>query len=377
MDDNTAQKLLDTIRCEKEKSAGYSWLDPWTYGGGSGFHASPATKARAAKLTGLSKAQAGKDRTSTIINGLLLAGGGAAALRGGIGLSRMFGGDSPVPSRTIDMPVSYPADEEEEKFAGWLSDLSPHPGHRDEEDLNSGASLDYDDRPGAETWMDAIPEDMRGDSWEEDRAAEIKEIQRMIESQARKTEKQSGATKEAETTVIDRILNGIGMGPKQDPQATSPYGVAGMLPALLLGTPLAAYAGWKGVDSIFNKQRKKKTENDLSEAKEQYEQALDSSSPVNCLDKAFDELEKSAGINPMDWFPNASGMGKGLAATYALLTAPAAYMYVNDKMKKTSKRSILEKAMKERARRRAKQQPAELYAIPAPQDKEEEEKDFS
>jgi hypothetical protein len=42
-------------------------------------------------------------------------------------------------------------------------------------------------------------------------------------------------------------------------------------------------------------------------------------------------------------------------------------------MKKNSKRTLLEKAMKERARRQAMQQPAELYAIPQPESNTEEE----
>jgi|TARA_R110002110_G_C13326840_1_gene706475 hypothetical protein len=290
MDDNTARELLNTVRQVQAKEAGF-------FSGGT-------SRAEDARLTGLIPQQAASNRTSNIIKALLLAGAGGVALRGGLGLSRMFGESKPTPSRTIDMPITYPVGEEEEE-------------------------------------------------------------------------------KSAET-IIERFADKLGLGPNSDPQATSPSGVGYYLPALLAGTPLAAYAGWKGMDVIFDKQRKEKTKNKLEKAKKEYEDSLlnsyktaaDSSSPINHLDKVFDEFEKLA-FNPLDvirdLFPNAPGQAKGLAATYALLSAPAAYMYVNDKMKKNSKRTLLEKAMKERARRQAMQQPAELYAIPQPESNTEEE----
>jgi hypothetical protein len=290
MDDNTAQELLNTVRQVQEKEAGL-------WGGGM-------SRAESAALEDLVPAQAASNRTSNIIKAIMLAGAGGMALRGGLGLSRMFGESKPTPSRTIDMPITYPVGEEEEE-------------------------------------------------------------------------------KSAET-IIERFADKLGLGPNSDPQATSPSGVGYYLPALLAGTPLAAYAGWKGMDVIFDKQRKEKTKNKLEKAKKEYEDSLlnsyktaaDSSSPINHLDKVFDEFEKLA-FNPLDvirdLFPNAPGQAKGLAATYALLSAPAAYMYVNDKMKKNSKRTLLEKAMKERARRQAMQQPAELYAIPQPESNTEEE----
>jgi hypothetical protein len=180
--------------------------------------------------------------------------------------------------------------------------------------------------------------------------------------------------KDAGDTLTDRIGELIpGMGPGDNPEATAESGAGYYLPSLLLGTPLAAYAGWKGVDALFNSQRKAKTKSRLERAKKEYEDSLrssyktasDNSSPVDCLDVAFDKL--ASGV-----FPNLPGQAKGLAATYALLSAPAAYMFVNDKMKKSSKRAILEKAMKERARRRAMTQPAELHAIPSALEEEED-----
>ena len=159
--------------------------------------------------------------------------------------------------------------------------------------------------------------------------------------------------------------------------ATSPYGLSGYIPAILLGTPLAAYGGWKGVDAILDKQRRKRTEDELDEAKQDYQQTLlssykqaeDEGDLEADLDQAFDGYQKQAGLVSMlqKQFPNAEGILKGLAVSYAVPTSVAGYMAVNNMMQDNSKRALLQKAMQERARRRAQQQPAELYAVPSPQ----------
>lgn len=150
----------------------------------------------------------------------------------------------------------------------------------------------------------------------------------------------------------------------------SPY----YIPGMLLGAPLAAYGGWKAVDSVLDRQRRLKTEEELEEAKKKYEEAVLSSykrgedkvSNDELLDSVF-SVYKSASVQ--DWMDTA----KGLGLTYALATAPLGYLVVNNAMKKKSKRKILEKAMRERARIQAQKQPAELYAIPEPRDIEENE----
>ena len=144
------------------------------------------------------------------------------------------------------------------------------------------------------------------------------------------------------------------------------------LPAMLLGTPLAAYGGWKAVDAVLDKQRKAKSEDNLEEAKSDYESALldaykKSASTDEMLDEVFDNYKEASTLNDI------LGTGKGLALTYALAAGPLGYMMVNSKMKANSKRKILEKAMRERARRQAAKQPAELYAIPAPVEYDENE----
>ena len=188
-------------------------------------------------------------------------------------------------------------------------------------------------------------------------------------------EEEEDATKtaEAEHTWLDRLADAVNMGPKSDPGATHNTGVGYYAPTMILGTALAGVGGWAGVDAIMDKQRKARSERKLEKAKENYEDAAldlhkessDVAGQVNYskkLDAAFEGFEKSAMLG----LENLSGQAKGLLATYALLSGPASYMYVNEKMKKGSKRSIIEKAVKERARRAAKQQPFELYATPKP-----------
>lgn len=322
MDKKSAEELLVTIREQQasEKQAEGEWgalgeAVGNTVGAAgrrikglfSGMTADQ--KQEVTRLRALVPQQVAKQRQRNILNAIMLAGAGGAALRGGLGLSRMLteSKSTPIPSRTVDMQFPFPGDDEDEKRA-------------------------------------------------------------------------------EDPTVLGRLADKYtpGLGPSADPQSTEESGAGFYWPSLLLGTPLAAYAGWKGIDAIFDKQRKAKTQHELDKAKERYEEALvgayktASADPADCLNNAFDSLEKaSIDLNPKTWFPNLSGQAKGLLATYALLSGPAAYMYVDDKMKKTSKRSILEKAMKERAARQARSQPAELYAVPQPrpQREEEEEKD--
>lgn len=168
--------------------------------------------------------------------------------------------------------------------------------------------------------------------------------------------------------------------------ATTPYGLNYYIPSMVLGAPLAAYAGWKGIDAILDKQRQKKTKSDLERSKRDYEDALlssyklasDGDATEMLLDDVFDQvgdLNKEAG-----WFgdlidkyaPNLPGAATGLGLTYAIPATIGGYAVVDAAMKKNSKRRLLQKAMEERARRQARQQPAELYAVPVPKEEKSE-----
>ena len=154
-----------------------------------------------------------------------------------------------------------------------------------------------------------------------------------------------------------------------DEDATVPYGLSYYMPGMLLGGGLAAAGGWKGVDALIDRQRHKQETESLDEAKQEYEDALLGSykrAVDEALDKAFKTYEKKAGLADI------TGGLTGAGLTYAAASLPAGYMVVNDMMKKNSKRALLEKALKERARRQAIMQPPEIYAIPKPPAEESE-----
>ena len=155
-----------------------------------------------------------------------------------------------------------------------------------------------------------------------------------------------------------------------DEDSTVPYGLSYYMPGMLLGGGLAVAGGWKGVDALIDRQRHKQETESLDEAKQEYEDALLGSykrAVDGALDKAFKTYEKRAYS-----LSDLTGGLTGAGLTYAAASLPAGYMVVNDMMKKNSKRALLEKALKERARRQAIMQPPEIYAIPKPPAEESE-----
>lgn len=159
--------------------------------------------------------------------------------------------------------------------------------------------------------------------------------------------------------------------------ATKQIGLNYFLPSMLLGGPLAAYGGWKAVDAALNARQKAKVDEELEEAKKNYEQTLIGAykkSAEASLDNVFSQLEKFAFIDVNKTFPNMSGLAQGAALTYGLASLPVGYMIVNEMMRKNTKREVLRKAIEERARRQAMYQPAEIYAKPVPAEEEKEEK---
>lgn len=156
-------------------------------------------------------------------------------------------------------------------------------------------------------------------------------------------------------------------------KATSPYGLSYYIPSMLVGAPLAFYGGWKGVDAILNKRRKAEADAELEDAKADYEKSLLGAykqSAAQMLDAVFEKCSFDPVSTPLNYlsdaFPNVPGAAKGLGLSYALLTAPLAYSVVDRAMRKNSKKELMRLALKERARRQAKMQPPELYAIPTP-----------
>lgn len=158
-------------------------------------------------------------------------------------------------------------------------------------------------------------------------------------------------------------------------KATNRFGLNYYMPSLVLGTPLAAYGGWKAVDAVLKARQKAKTDRELEEAKQDYEEALIGAykkSTDEVLDSAFDLLEKNA-FSIDNTFPNLSGALQGAALTYVPLSLLGGYALVNNRMEKGNQKKLIEKALRERALRHEQQQPSELYARPFPIKDEEGE----
>jgi hypothetical protein len=320
MDAATAKSLLAEIKQTKE--AGFSGIAGYlpSFGGNP---TSPVGQ----QVQQYHNQQLQSDATKDILKALLLAGGLGAAARGASGLQSMFSGNKKVsPKRVVEMPVPYPSSPDEKEAAskpGLWANI-----HAKRKRGESAAKPGDEDYPDTKNWKKVTNE----------------------------SEKKA-----------DNAL------------ATSRIGLNYFLPSMLLGAPLAAYGGWKGVDALLNSQKRKDQDKELDEVKKEYEQALLGSykkATDEALDSAFSVIDKEA--SPLGWArdvvnkyaPNLEGVSQGALLTAGLVSAPLGYMVVNNAMKKNSKRAILQKALAERARRQALAQPPEIYAVPKPQDQE-------
>ncbi len=166
---------------------------------------------------------------------------------------------------------------------------------------------------------------------------------------------------------------------------TEPYGLPYYWPSKIVGGGLAAYGGFKAIDALLDKARKRKTDDKLKRRKAEYENSLLqsykqssdaetgtslASSGLDKLGEAFQQFEKHA---EEDFFskylgmPNAKGGIIGAGLSVGIPGALLGYMGMNNYMRSRSKRALLQKAIKERARRRAQSRPEEIYAIPVSQ----------
>ena len=185
---------------------------------------------------------------------------------------------------------------------------------------------------------------------------------------------------------------------------TEPIGIRWYAPGMAASAGLGAIGGWKGVDLIMDNQRKKKTEAELAQARQEYQNALMSSYKTaedsigyevgRQLDRLYDLMLKNGrdesivgsfvkslgrsaykGVGDLNQafdkeFPNAKGMGVGAYGLYALPAAVTSYSLVDSMMRKGNRRDTLAKAMRERARRQAAMRPTEIYAVPVGDDEE-------
>lgn len=149
---------------------------------------------------------------------------------------------------------------------------------------------------------------------------------------------------------------------------SSIFDVPGFIPAMLLGSPLAMYGGWRGVDALLDRQKRKQIEHDLEASKAKYEDALlqgYKTAVDKNLNTASRFLEKSATLP----------LAKSIGLTYALGAFPLGYYFTDKYMRKHSQRELLNQVLKQKALQESAAQPPEIFANLIPDQVEEKEQD--
>lgn len=161
--------------------------------------------------------------------------------------------------------------------------------------------------------------------------------------------------------------------------ATTKPGIPWYIPAIGIGAAGTAYGGYKLVDWLLNKRRKSQTDEELTESKQRYRNALfaqytpeqvEKWSSVTLgqgLDLLFDvvnkhtngQLEKLA-IDIADTSGKAFGLLGLMGGSIALGTGIGTYKYV----KSRSPEERIKKVIQQRERERWLRRPPEIFAIP-------------
>lgn len=160
--------------------------------------------------------------------------------------------------------------------------------------------------------------------------------------------------------------------------AQSVGGVPWAIPASVGAGLAGGYAGWNAMDYLLDKRRKGDLDAELEQAKQEYESALMANSHGKMaadgtlaadLDRLYDAVsekkaeaasEKTA-TSMADW----AGFGLGNYGLYAGASGAAGAMLAYNWAKKRQRRALIEKALKERRKRRFSSQPAAMYVRPS------------
>lgn len=146
--------------------------------------------------------------------------------------------------------------------------------------------------------------------------------------------------------------------------------------------------GWKGIDVLLNRERKKQRQSEISEARQDFHDAImnqfDKPFPSKAaaeesagaklsrdLDTLFDSFTKNANILADAW--GYAKRAPGAYGVYAGLTGLASGAIVYDQFRKRQRRAVLERALKERERSRFMRSPPEIFAVPEMVQRPEEE----
>jgi hypothetical protein len=165
-------------------------------------------------------------------------------------------------------------------------------------------------------------------------------------------------------------------------------------PAMVLGGAGALTAGWRGVDKLIQSRRKREMQGKLDDARQQFHDALlgQYDEPIKVrpeamqkklaadlnalsadLSRLFGLFEKAAlaeAQSPTEKravdLSNAAGRAAGGYGIYAGLTGLLTGSMVYDKIRKRSRRAVIEKALQQRQRQQFMRQPTEILARPEP-----------
>lgn len=173
--------------------------------------------------------------------------------------------------------------------------------------------------------------------------------------------------------------------------ATKVENVPFRLPALVAAAGGGAALGWKGVDALLDAHRRRQRDQELEEAKAEFDRALlvqydrplprrpglkaaaDRGAAIGAdLDAAFDAFaaayakRAAAGQTLLDRAADASGPAAGLYLTYAGLAGLLSGGVTYDQLRRRSRQAVLTKALKDRQRRDFLAQPPEIRATPVP-----------
>lgn len=149
--------------------------------------------------------------------------------------------------------------------------------------------------------------------------------------------------------------------------AQSISGVPWAVPAAVGAGGAGLVGGWSLMDYLLDKRRKGDLDAELEKAKSEYESALIRNTAKTAnddslgadLDRLYDLVEKKA-----DYWSDLAGKLTGLYGIYAGTSGLAGAALAYNWGKKRQRKAIIEKALKERRRRRFSSQPAPVYLRP-------------
>lgn len=150
--------------------------------------------------------------------------------------------------------------------------------------------------------------------------------------------------------------------------AQSVSGVPWAIPAAVGGGVAGLAGGWSLMDYLLDKRRKGDLDAELDTAKRDYESALANNAHHKLagdatiakeLDELYDEMTKKA-----DQWTDMLGQGAGLYGLYGGVSGLTAAMLAYNWGKKRQRKALIDRALKDRKRRRFASQPSALYVRP-------------